>query len=372
MAPDNTPDWMRDRGQLWNAVEKAEKRKDSQLARSIDIALPYELSLEQNLELVRGFVEEEQYVDRGMIADIRHPRPRPQRRYPQRPRHILLTTREIAGPASAQGAGLERQEGTSGVAQGLGRPRESHSRTGGFEERIDHRSLVGSGHRPRADNPCRPAGKQMEQRGKPSDRAQKNRDIKAANDNMAAPQEGTRRSENAWPNSSASSRPSGWSKSRRPSGRPMPSGAPEANGKNPLPAECSGQLRDFCPPSRPCATKSPRPATAGITADTARAGRVRIPSATRAAIGRTGGGTVRVTLLLSSSIDGRFFEKYGVRCRMELLDKPRDVGLEPCSRNVRSHDAPVFRRHAHALVEVTEHDRFLAEAALLEPMGNKY
>src|ERR1700675_62396 len=44
MAPADAPDWMRDRAQLWNAVEKAEKRKDAQLSREILLSLPHELT----------------------------------------------------------------------------------------------------------------------------------------------------------------------------------------------------------------------------------------------------------------------------------------------------------------------------------------
>jgi ATP-dependent exoDNAse (exonuclease V) alpha subunit len=69
MTTDNALDWMHDRSQLWNAVEKSETRKDSQLARSLDISLMSELSFEKNLELLRGFVQE-YFVDKGMIADI--------------------------------------------------------------------------------------------------------------------------------------------------------------------------------------------------------------------------------------------------------------------------------------------------------------
>src|ERR1700682_5114743 len=47
ITPPNTPAWMKDRAQLWNAVEKAEKRKDSQLARDLLLSLPHELTREQ-------------------------------------------------------------------------------------------------------------------------------------------------------------------------------------------------------------------------------------------------------------------------------------------------------------------------------------
>ncbi len=44
---------MRDRAQLWNAVEKVEKRKDAQIARDLVLSLPHELTHEQRVELVR-------------------------------------------------------------------------------------------------------------------------------------------------------------------------------------------------------------------------------------------------------------------------------------------------------------------------------
>ena len=47
LAPDNAPDWVANREKLWNEVEAAEKRKDAQLAREFNIALPVELTLEQ-------------------------------------------------------------------------------------------------------------------------------------------------------------------------------------------------------------------------------------------------------------------------------------------------------------------------------------
>lgn len=53
---------------LWNAVENAETRANAQLAREIVLALPNELSREQNVELVRDFVAEA-FTTHGMIAD---------------------------------------------------------------------------------------------------------------------------------------------------------------------------------------------------------------------------------------------------------------------------------------------------------------
>jgi ATP-dependent exoDNAse (exonuclease V) alpha subunit len=58
-----------DRAVLWNAVEKIEKQRNSQLAREIEIALPVELPIEQNIALARRFANE-QFVAAGMCADV--------------------------------------------------------------------------------------------------------------------------------------------------------------------------------------------------------------------------------------------------------------------------------------------------------------
>ncbi|MFC5653735.1 MobA/MobL family protein [Paenibacillus solisilvae] len=44
MAPVHSPEWIQDRNRLWNEVEKAEKRKDAQLCREINVALPKNLA----------------------------------------------------------------------------------------------------------------------------------------------------------------------------------------------------------------------------------------------------------------------------------------------------------------------------------------
>lgn len=69
MAPDDAPDWMRDRSQLWNTVERIEKRHDAQLARDFVISLPHELPHEERVELTREFVQKH-FVDRGLVADV--------------------------------------------------------------------------------------------------------------------------------------------------------------------------------------------------------------------------------------------------------------------------------------------------------------
>src|SRR5438552_4365786 len=69
LLPDNAPQWMGNREKLWNAVEVNEKRKDAQLAREFNFALPRELTLEQNTILAREFVKQA-FVSKGMVADL--------------------------------------------------------------------------------------------------------------------------------------------------------------------------------------------------------------------------------------------------------------------------------------------------------------
>ena len=67
--PDMAPAEWQDREKLWNAVEEAEKTKDSRLAREFVAALPIELSRQQQIELLQNFICE-QFVAEGMCADV--------------------------------------------------------------------------------------------------------------------------------------------------------------------------------------------------------------------------------------------------------------------------------------------------------------
>ena len=68
LPPQAPPEWT-DRSVLWNAVEEAEKTKDSRLAREFVVALPIELNREQNISLITEFVKDN-FVNDGMCADF--------------------------------------------------------------------------------------------------------------------------------------------------------------------------------------------------------------------------------------------------------------------------------------------------------------
>ena len=90
--PEYAPQEWQDREKLWNAVEEVETAKDSRLAREFVVALPIELSREQQIELLQDFIRE-QFVSDGMCADAaihdtdgHNPHA-----------HILLTVRPLDG-----------------------------------------------------------------------------------------------------------------------------------------------------------------------------------------------------------------------------------------------------------------------------------
>ena len=66
--PEYAPQEWQDREKLWNAVEEVETAKDSRLAREFVMALPIELSQEQQIELLQDFIRK-QFVSDGMCAD---------------------------------------------------------------------------------------------------------------------------------------------------------------------------------------------------------------------------------------------------------------------------------------------------------------
>jgi len=69
LLPKYAPIEYSDRAVLWNAVEKAERNDNAQLAREIELSMPVELSWERNISLVREYVKR-QFVNGGMCADV--------------------------------------------------------------------------------------------------------------------------------------------------------------------------------------------------------------------------------------------------------------------------------------------------------------
>ena len=145
LLPKGAPAWMADREKLWNAVEKAEKRKDSQLAREVQVSLPREMNLEQQVSLVRDFVQN-QMTSRGMVADVCVHHDNPDNPHA----HILLTMRH----AEADGFGKKLRPASEWYKRKdeLLEWRAEWARhvnlvleKNGHEVRVDHRSYVDQG-----------------------------------------------------------------------------------------------------------------------------------------------------------------------------------------------------------------------------------
>ncbi|WP_341758073.1 MobA/MobL family protein [Candidatus Tisiphia endosymbiont of Ditula angustiorana] len=90
LAPNDAPSWVYDRQELWNKAESSETRKNAETARKLTIALPKELTQQQNTELTEHFASE-CLVSHGMIADINIHYDNPNNPHV----HIQMTTRKL-------------------------------------------------------------------------------------------------------------------------------------------------------------------------------------------------------------------------------------------------------------------------------------
>src|ERR1700756_2704531 len=94
MLPEHAPEAWSDRERLWNDVEAFEVRKDAQLARELEFALPREMTQPQAIELARDFVQAE-FVARGMIADLNVHWDMAEDGMPKPHAHVMLTMRAV-------------------------------------------------------------------------------------------------------------------------------------------------------------------------------------------------------------------------------------------------------------------------------------
>jgi Ti-type conjugative transfer relaxase TraA len=94
MLPESAPEAWSDRERLWNDVEAFEIRKDAQLAREVEFAIPREMTRAQGIELACDFVRGE-FVDRGMVADLNVHWDMAEDGMPKPHAHVMLTMRAV-------------------------------------------------------------------------------------------------------------------------------------------------------------------------------------------------------------------------------------------------------------------------------------
>ena len=178
LCPDHAPSFCRDSSQLWNEVERKEKRKDAQLFREVTVALPKEQTQDQNRELVLNYCHEN-FVSKGMIASISFHESKTENPHA----HIMLTMREL----TSDGFGQKNREWNS--KSNLREWRENWAISvnrnldkNDINQKIDHRSLFDQGILRTPQIHVGYAALEMEKRGEISERGQKNREIIQGND----------------------------------------------------------------------------------------------------------------------------------------------------------------------------------------------
>jgi Ti-type conjugative transfer relaxase TraA len=145
-------EWALDRSRLWNAVERAEIRKDARVAREFEIALPHELSAGERLSLTRDFARE--LANRyGAAVDFAIHQPHTQGDIRNVHAHVLMTTRTVGSNGLGGKTLMEREnkwllnhdQPTSHMQlRDIRRAWENHANRhlvrAGVDIQIDHRS----------------------------------------------------------------------------------------------------------------------------------------------------------------------------------------------------------------------------------------
>lgn len=185
LTPENCPEALKTRADLWNAVEKIERRKDAQLAREIQLSLPHELTHQQRVDLAREFVRE-QFTSHGMIADLAiH---KPDRNSDQRNHHahIMLTMRKLTRE------GLGQKNRIWNTREMIGHWREQWARHQNrtlerhdHKQRGDHRSYEARGINQEPTHHLGQTAHSMETKNKPSRIGKQNRVIEHRNASRA-------------------------------------------------------------------------------------------------------------------------------------------------------------------------------------------
>ncbi len=169
--------WARNRQDLWNAAEGAEKRKDARIAREYELSLPCEMTGPQRLALTRAFAQE--LADRYQCAvDVAIHRPHWHGDKRNHHAHLLTTTRQIAASGLGAKTTVEwsntdrRKRGLQSASAEMKEIRarweelaNEHLHSLGIDAHIDHRSLKDQGIEREPTVHLGPAVHAMEQRG---------------------------------------------------------------------------------------------------------------------------------------------------------------------------------------------------------------
>jgi len=170
MLPASAPERWLDRATLWNEVEARERQHNSQLARDVEISLPRELSRAEAVALARDFVRE-QFVSRGMVADLNVHWGMGADGEAQPHAHVMLTMRRVEG----DGFGPKERDWNDRALLSGWRERWAEMANArlaelGHDARIDHRSYAEQGIPLEPQHKIGPAGARRAERGEDAER----------------------------------------------------------------------------------------------------------------------------------------------------------------------------------------------------------
>jgi len=153
----SAPAWSLDRGQLWNAAERAETRRDSRVAREFLLSIPHELTRDQQIALTGALSRDiaERY---GVVVDTALHAPRAGGDPRNFHAHLLATTRAITAAGFGGKVGLDlgiTQRHERGLVNSIEEFRALRARTAELVNealqtahvlvRVDHRTLAAQG-----------------------------------------------------------------------------------------------------------------------------------------------------------------------------------------------------------------------------------
>ena len=180
LLPEGAPEHLADREKLWNA-EAVELRKDAQLSREVEFAIPRQLNQAEGIRLACEFVERE-FARHGMIADLNvhwdvgadgEPKPHA---------HVMLTLRDV----DENGFGKKNRDWNRTDLLEKWRERWAEHANQRLAEldidaRIDHRSLEAQGIGPEPQHKIGPAASRMAAKGLELERVDEHREIARSN-----------------------------------------------------------------------------------------------------------------------------------------------------------------------------------------------
>ncbi|EDZ4445276.1 hypothetical protein GOG29_22180 [Salmonella enterica subsp. enterica serovar Reading] len=139
LAPKGTPDFLtKSSNDLWNFVEKTEKRKDARTAKEFKITLPCELTNEQNIKLLKEYLTKN-FVSKGIICDFVIHNDKDNKN-PHA--HVMITTREITLSGFGKKVRSWDEEKTLHEwRKDWAKVQNQHLKKLGLKSRVSHRTL---------------------------------------------------------------------------------------------------------------------------------------------------------------------------------------------------------------------------------------